>query len=93
LNYLETAQLVMMRIGTTEIILLVLLALLIFGGSRLAGLGKALGTSIRDFRKETRGGDTPAADADADADKDKEVTTEATANKDEKPAEGATTNA
>lgn len=43
------------RIGTTEIILLLVLALLIFGGSKLSGLGKALGTSIRDFKKETSG--------------------------------------
>ena len=43
------------RIGTTELILLLVLALLIFGGSKLSGLGKALGTSIRDFKKETAG--------------------------------------
>ena len=40
------------RIGTTEIILLVCLALVIFGGSRISGIGKALGSSIRDFKKE-----------------------------------------
>ena len=49
----QITEVAMMRIGTTEIVLLVLLALLIFGGSRLAGLGKALGTSIRDFKKAT----------------------------------------
>ena len=42
-----------MRIGTTELLLLLALALLIFGGSKLSGLGKALGTSIREFKKET----------------------------------------
>jgi len=42
-----------------EIVLLIMLALLIFGGSRLAGLGKALGTSIRDFKKETASTDKP----------------------------------
>lgn len=41
-----------MRIGTPEIILLLCLALVIFGGSRISGIGKALGSSIRDFKKE-----------------------------------------
>jgi sec-independent protein translocase protein TatA len=55
----EYAELMLMRIGTTEIILLLILALLIFGGSKLSGLGKALGTSIRDFKKETSSLDKP----------------------------------
>ena len=41
-----------MRLGTTEIILIVVLALVLFGGKKLAGVGKALGTSIRDFKKD-----------------------------------------
>ena len=41
-----------MRLGPVEIALLVVLALIVFGGTRLAGLGKALGSSIRDFKKE-----------------------------------------
>jgi len=41
-----------MRLGTTEIILIVVLALVLFGGKKLAGVGKALGQSIRDFKKE-----------------------------------------
>lgn len=41
-----------MRIGTSEIALLVVLALVLFGGNKLSGLGKALGTSIREFKKE-----------------------------------------
>lgn len=32
-----------MRLGTTEIILIVVLALVLFGGGKLAGVGKALG--------------------------------------------------
>ena len=31
---------------------LLVLALVVFGGSRLAGVGKALGQSIREFKKE-----------------------------------------
>lgn len=43
-----------MRLGTTEIILIVVLALVLFGGGKLAGVGKALGQSIRDFKKELK---------------------------------------
>ena len=41
-----------MRLGITEILLILVLALVVFGGSRLAGVGKALGQSIREFKKE-----------------------------------------
>ena len=47
-----------MRLGTTEIILIVVLALVLFGGGKLAGVGKALGQSIRDFKKEIKGDET-----------------------------------
>ena len=43
-----------MRLGTTEIILILVLALVIFGGTKLAGVGKALGQSIREFKKEVK---------------------------------------
>jgi sec-independent protein translocase protein TatA len=46
-----------MRFGPTEIILIIVLALILFGGSRLAGLGKALGKSIKDFRSEMKSND------------------------------------
>ena len=41
-----------MRIGTTEILLIVILALILFGGNKLSGVGKALGKSIKDFTTE-----------------------------------------
>lgn len=50
-----------MRLGTMEILLLVVLALLLFGGSKLAGVGKALGQSIKEFKKEVHEDDAPAA--------------------------------
>ena len=43
-----------MRIGTTEILLIVVLALVLFGGNKLAGVGKALGKSIREFKEEVQ---------------------------------------
>ena len=44
------------RIGTTELLVILLIALVLFGGSRVAGLGKALGTSLREFRAELNKG-------------------------------------
>ncbi|NLA40827.1 MAG: twin-arginine translocase TatA/TatE family subunit [Smithella sp.] len=43
-----------MRIGVTEILLILILALVVFGGGKLAGVGKSLGQSIREFKKEVK---------------------------------------
>ncbi len=43
-----------MRLGTTEILLILVIALVVFGSSRLSGVGKALGTSIREFKEEVK---------------------------------------
>ncbi len=58
----------------SEIIILIIVALVIFGGSRLAGIGKGTGRAIREFKEETaslRGGKsdttTPAGEPAADA--------------------------
>ena len=53
-----------MRLGTTEIILIVILALVLFGGSKLAGVGKALGKSIKDFKNEVKEDDDKKAGED-----------------------------
>ena len=58
-----------MRLGTMEILLIVVLALVLFGGNKLAGVGKALGQSIKEFKKEVKQ-DAPAADAEAVEKKD-----------------------
>lgn len=39
-----------MRLGTTEIVLIIVLALVLFGGGKIAGIGGALGKSIKDFK-------------------------------------------
>ena len=49
-----------MRLGTTELLLIVVLAVIVFGGGKISGLGKALGQSIREFKKETKGDDSDA---------------------------------
>ena len=43
-----------MRLGTMEILLIVVLALVLFGGGKLAGVGKALGQSIKEFKNEVK---------------------------------------
>ena len=48
--------LVFQTIGPLEIGLIVLVLLLIFGVSRVADVGGALGRSIREFRREVREG-------------------------------------
>ena len=39
------------RIGSTEVLLLVLLAVILFGAGRLPELGRGLGLGIRRFKK------------------------------------------
>ena len=46
-----------MRLGALEIVLILVVVLVLFGGNKLAGVGKALGQSIRDFKKEIKSDD------------------------------------
>jgi len=41
--------------GFPELVLILLIVLLIFGSTKLAGLGKGLGDGIRNFRKGLKG--------------------------------------
>ena len=50
-----------MRLGSTELILILIIAIALFGTSRIAGIGKAMGKSIREFKEEVNA-DDPAAD-------------------------------
>ena len=40
--------------GPVEAIVVVIVVLVVFGAGRLAGVGKALGTGLREFREEAR---------------------------------------
>ena len=55
-----------MRLGVTEILLILVLVLVIFGGGKLAGVGKALGQSIREFKKEVSPDDEKAKEGKKD---------------------------
>lgn len=54
-------------LGVPELIIILVVILVVFGAGRLAGVGKALGTGLREFRQEARPGeeeeDTPSASA------------------------------
>ena len=53
----------MPNIGTGEIILLLLLALLLFGAKRLPEIGRSLGTGMKEF-KDSVTGKTPVEPAE-----------------------------
>ena len=50
-----------MHLGTQELILILLIVMVLCGGKKVAGLGKALGTSLREFRAEVRKDDEPSS--------------------------------
>ena len=41
-----------MHLGVQELVVILIIVIVLFGGSRLAGIGKALGTSLREFKEE-----------------------------------------
>ncbi len=44
-------------LGGTEMIVILLIVLLLFGGAKLPGLAKGLGQSIKEFKKAAKEGD------------------------------------
>ena len=48
----------MAGLGVPELLIVLLIVVVLFGASRLAGVGSALGTSVREFKKGVR--DDPA---------------------------------
>jgi sec-independent protein translocase protein TatA len=44
-----------MGLGPQELIIILVIVLLLFGGSRLAGLGKSSGRALKEFKEETKG--------------------------------------
>lgn len=47
-----------MNLGPMELVIILLIVIAIFGASRIAGIGAALGSSIREFKKAIRDDDT-----------------------------------
>lgn len=50
-----------MSLGVPELLIILVIVLILFGASRLKGLGGALGGSIREFKSAVKDEDTPAA--------------------------------
>ena len=49
--------------GVPELLIILVIVIVLFGASRLAGIGSALGGSIREFRRSVRDEDaTPATE-------------------------------
>mgnify|MGYP000962031959 CR=1 FL=1 len=71
------------RFGVTEILILLGIALLLFGGSRIANIGKGLGEGIKNFKKGIKEGDDESPKlTEGEADKARrEATTPAPAEK------------
>ena len=42
-------------LGVPELLIILAVVLLLFGGARLAGIGKSTGRAIKEFKEETRG--------------------------------------
>ena len=61
----------MPNIGPLEIAIVLVIVLLIFGPKRLPGLGKQLGTGMREFKESITGKDKDDDDARASRDDDR----------------------
>lgn len=46
-----------MKLGWAELVIILIIVLVIFGGSKLKGLGGALGKNIKDFKDEMKSED------------------------------------
>ena len=66
-------------LGWQELLIVLVIIALIFGASRVADLGGALGRGIREFRQEARSDDEPEEAAEASDEDDDDEGEEATA--------------
>ena len=57
------------KLGLPEILLILAVALLIFGPSKLADLGKGLGEGIKNFKGALKDSNSPSGDQAAPAEK------------------------
>ncbi len=69
--------------GPVEAIVVVIVVLVVFGAGRLAGVGKALGTGLREFREEARTSDPEQTDGD---DGDEVAVSSTASDDDQKPS-------
>ena len=58
-----------MHLGVQELVVILIIVIVLFGGSRLAGIGKALGTSMREFKEEVNRNESDDEKKDISRDK------------------------
>lgn len=71
-----------MHLGAQELIVILLIVLILFGGKKVSGLGKALGTSLREFKEEVNKTDDTVKKTAADTQEAVSAKTEETDKKD-----------
>lgn len=53
-----------MNLGPTELLIILVIVVVLFGAGRIGRLGRELGTAVREFRRGVNDGDKPAEGAD-----------------------------
>jgi len=57
------------RIGTTELIIILVVLLLLFGARRIPEIARSIGQSLSEFKKGLKDGETGGNDNNGDSDK------------------------
>ncbi len=65
-----------MSFGPVEAIVIVVVVLVVFGAGRLSGVGKALGTGLREFREEAKVPPGEEGEGEGDAEESTEAAKE-----------------
>ena len=65
------------NVGPFELIIILLIVIAVFGAGRIAGVGRALGTSVREFREEARNEDEEGEEGEEDGEDEAEDTADA----------------
>jgi len=65
MNNLTSLSLAAFGLGGTELVIIFLIVLLLFGGAKLPGLAKGLGQSIKEFKKAAKDDDEKPAEPKA----------------------------
>jgi sec-independent protein translocase protein TatA len=63
----------MFGLGIQELLVILVIALVIFGPSKLPQIGSGLGKAIRDFKKGVSGNDEDESDKEAKTEKSKDL--------------------